>query len=83
MIRAHDIEGAELELGDHFDFAENPFANRTEDIIFITGKDAVKCRHDPALAGDKRIWVVGLEVKLDSYLIDLIDKRARDAAGRH
>ena len=83
MIRAHDIEGAELELGDHFDFAENPFVNRTEDIIFITGKDAVKCRHDPALAGDKRIWVVGLEVKLDSYLIDLIDKRARDAAGRH
>lgn len=41
------------ELGDHFDFAENPFANRTEDIIFITGKDAVKCRHDPALAGDQ------------------------------
>ena len=52
-------------------------------VMIITGKDAVKCRHDPALAGDKRIWVVGLEVKLDSYLIDLIDKRARDAAGRH
>lgn len=79
MIRAHDIEGAELELGDHFDFAENPFANRQEDIIFITGKDAVKCRHIPALATDKRLWVVGLEVQLDSYLIDLIDRRAQEA----
>lgn len=79
MIRAHDIEGAELELGDHFDFAENPFASRQEDMIFITGKDAVKCRHIPELANDKRLWVVGLEVKLDSYLIDLIDRRAQEA----
>ena len=82
MIRAHDIEGAELELGDHFDFAENPFAGRSEDIIFITGKDAVKCRHAPEIARDDRIWVVGLEVRLDSYLVDLIDKRARDAASK-
>lgn len=78
MIRAHDIEGEELELGDHFDFAQNPFANRHEDIIFITGKDAVKCRHIPELAGDKRLWIVGLEVKLDPYLIDLIDRRIRE-----
>lgn len=82
MIRAHDIEGTELELGDHFDFAENPFAGRPEDIIFITGKDAVKCRHAPEIARDDRIWIVGLEVKLDSYLVDLIDKRARDAAAK-
>lgn len=83
MIRAHDIEGAELELGDHFDFAENPFANRTEDIIFITARtpsSAATIRRSQATSAS---GVVGLEVKLDSYLIDLIDKRARDAAGRH
>ena len=48
----------------------------------ITGKDAVKCRHAPEIARDDRIWVVGLEVRLDSYLVDLIDKRARDAASK-
>lgn len=80
MVRAHDIACDELELGDHFDFSTNPFADRDDDIIFITGKDAVKCSADPVLSKDERIWIIGLEVKLDSYLIDLIDRRAREAA---
>lgn len=79
MIRAHDIEAEEMPLGDHFDFKPNPFTGLKKDIIFITGKDAVKCQHDPILSKDERLWVVGLEVQLDSYLIDLIDRRAREA----
>ena len=73
MIRAHDVEGETIELGDHFDFAENPFAGRTEDIIFITGKDAVKCYSDPVLSKDERLWVVSLDMHLDPYLIDSIE----------
>lgn len=78
MIRGHDIECAELPLSDHYDFSENPFAGRSEDIIFITGKDAVKCARIPAIADDPRIWVVGLEVKLDGYLIDFVSNRIHD-----
>lgn len=82
MVRAHDIDCAELELGDHFDFSTNPFEHRTEDLILITGKDAVKCARIPEIRHDPRIWVVGLEVRLDPYLIDLVDERARKAAER-
>lgn len=86
MVRGHDIDCAELELGDHFDFSSNPFRGRKEGVILITGKDAVKCAQIPEIKGDDRIWVVGLEVVLDPYLIDLIDTRASEAArrlGRH
>ena len=75
MVRAHDIDCRELELGDHYDFAENPFAGRTESLILITGKDAVKCMRIPEIKRDPRIWVVGLEVQLDPYLIDLVDAK--------
>lgn len=80
MVRGHDIDCNELELGDHYDFSDNPFASRTEDVILITGKDAVKCMKRPAIRADKRIWVVGLEIELDPYLIDLVDTRAAEAA---
>lgn len=82
MVRAHDIECAELELGDHYDFSKNPFASRTEDVILITGKDAVKCARIPEILNDPRIWVVGLEVVLDPYLVDLVDQKATEAAAR-
>lgn len=72
MVRAHDIDCSVLELGDHFNFATNPFKDRSEGMILITGKDAVKCAKIPEIASDERIWVVGLEIKLDGYLIDLI-----------
>ena len=80
MVRAHDIDCAELELGDHYDFAKNPFADRTEKMILITGKDAVKCARIPEIKNDPRIWVVGLEVRLDPYLIDLVHEKAAEAA---
>lgn len=82
MVRGHDIECESLELGDHFDFSTNPFADRDEDIIFITGKDAVKCATHPELSKDDRIWVIGLEVRLDPYLIDFIDQAAQKAQSR-
>lgn len=77
MVRAHDIVGRELELGDHFDFSFNPFAKAEEKIILITGKDAVKCMNRPDIAADERIWVVGLEMHLDDYLIDRVDAQLR------
>lgn len=80
MIRAHGIEPEELALPDHYDFAKNPFAGRDASLILITGKDAVKCATKPEIAGDDRIWVVGLELKLDDYLIELIDERCRTKA---
>ena len=78
MLRAHDIECTELKLGDHFDFETNPFAKCDADIIFITGKDAVKCRQKPALALDTRLWTVDLEMHLDNYLIDLVVQKLKD-----
>ena len=86
MVRAHDIDCAELELGDHYDFAKNPFAGRKESIILITAKDAVKCARIPEIKNDDRIWVIGLEVVLDAYLVDIVDQKAAAAAqrmGRH
>lgn len=83
MVRGHDIDCVELPLGDHFDFSSNPFAGRTEDLIFITGKDAVKCARIPEIARDPRIWVVGLEVKLDSYLIDFVSSRIEAVWAKH
>lgn len=80
MVRAHGIDCAELELGDHYGYERNPFAGRGEDIIFITGKDAVKCAQHEAIASDPRIWVVDLEIKLDAYLVDFADERLRAAA---
>ncbi len=83
MIRAHDIEPEELPLPDHYDFEKNPFVGHEADLILITGKDAVKCARHPDLAKDERIWVVGLELKLDDYLIELIDERCRQKAAPH
>ncbi len=74
MVRAHGIESLTLELGDHFDFATNPFAARTEELIFITSKDAVKCATHPELSMDSRIWVVELDMHLEPYLIDSIEE---------
>lgn len=71
-LRAHDIEGETMELGDHFDFSTNPFKDRKEDFILITGKDGVKCRQIPEIANDSRICVVDYIVDIDPYLVDLI-----------
>lgn len=82
MLRAHQIAIQRLALPDHYDYQENPFAQTNVDYIFITSKDAVKCAQQDAIKNDPRIWVVGLEVHLPSYLIDLVDEKAR-AAQQH
>jgi tetraacyldisaccharide 4'-kinase len=46
----------------------------------------VKCARIPEIKNDDRIWVVGLEVVLDTYLVDIVDQKAAAAAqrmGRH
>ncbi len=72
MLRAHDIDCKGVALPDHYDFKDNPFKATQADIIFITGKDAVKCAQNPEIANDKRLWVADLEMVLDHFLIDRI-----------
>lgn len=78
MLRAHDIEGEMVELGDHFAFDSNPFKNAKEDVILITGKDAVKCRQHPELAKDDRIYWVEYLVDIDPYLVDFIENKLKE-----
>lgn len=78
MLRAHDIEGEMVELGDHFAFDTNPFKNAKEDVILITGKDAVKCRQHPELAKDDRIYWVEYLVDIDPYLVDFIENKLKE-----
>lgn len=78
MLRAHDIEGEMVELGDHFAFETNPFKDAKEDIILITGKDAVKCRQHPQLGHDERIYWVEYLVDIDPYLVDFIENKLKE-----
>lgn len=80
MLRAHDLNPSTLDLGDHFGFEHNPFAHLECDYIFITGKDAVKCRSIPEIANDERIWVVDLEMHLDPFLTELVLEKITKAA---
>jgi tetraacyldisaccharide 4'-kinase len=77
MLRDYGLRFTELPLGDHYDFARNPFEGRVYDCCLITEKDAVKCALNPALAADGRICVVPLETEVDAGLFDLIEKRLR------
>ena len=72
MLHAHDIACRGIRLPDHFDFSDNPFSAVDADIIFITGKDAVKCHQIPQIARDTRIWVADLEMVLNQFLVDRI-----------
>lgn len=83
MVRAHDINAKELPLSDHFDFQTNPFASLSEEIILITAKDAVKCIKHPELSKDTRLWIVSLEMHLDRYLIDLIERKLHSFPKKH
>ena len=49
-------------------------------VIFITEKDAVKCRKHADLKNDERIFVVPLETKLDKFLVDFVEKKITAAA---
>lgn len=78
MLRAHDLEVKGVRLGDHYDFKVNPFRDMKADYIFITGKDAVKCKQIPEIAADKRIWIADLEMKLDEFLVRTVIERIKD-----
>lgn len=73
LLRAHGLAPRELPLPDHYDFARNPFAEATEEIVMITEKDAVKCRP----FDDPRIWVVPIEARVDTGLVDLVVEKLR------
>ena len=75
MLRAHGLRIEDQALPDHYDYAKNPFKDLKADLIFITEKDAVKCRKHPEIKSDPRIYVVPLETKLDHYLIDYIERK--------
>lgn len=47
---------------DHYDYKSSPFSDIEADFIFITAKDAVKCRK----FDDPRLWVVETETQFSS-----------------
>jgi tetraacyldisaccharide 4'-kinase len=74
MLRGQGVDFTPLALADHFDYAINPFAQLTADIVLITGKDAVKCRLSAEIAADTRIWVVPVTATIDPGLVESILK---------
>ncbi len=75
MLRAHGLEVVGIPLPDHYDYDKNPFKDINADLIFITEKDAVKCRKHEDIKRDTRIYVVPLEIVLDKFLIDFIEEK--------
>ena len=67
-------------MGDHYAFDTNPFKDRKEEFILITGKDAVKCRQRSDMANDPRIYTVEYLVDIDPYLVDLIENKLKEKA---
>ena len=66
-----------LPLPDHYAFHDNPFAALEADVILITEKDAVKCRHSEPLRNDPRLWFVPVEAVIDVALVDTIVEKLR------
>ena len=60
MLFLAGIRGEKMALPDHYPFLDNPFVKTQAEIILVTEKDAVKCRANPELKNDERIWVVPL-----------------------
>lgn len=69
-----------MPLPDHHDFAGNPFSDSAADVILITEKDAVKCRHIEALGNDARLWFVPVEAAIDAALADYIVEKIRGSS---
>jgi tetraacyldisaccharide 4'-kinase len=72
MLQSAGLRFHALPLPDHFDYAGYSFAHVPAQVILITEKDAVKCRHIPALAQDGRLWVVPVAAQLDAALAEQI-----------
>lgn len=77
MLEAAGLDFARMPLPDHYAFHENPFDGVDADVILITEKDAVKCRHSEALRDDARLWFVPVEAVIDVALADTIVEKLR------
>jgi tetraacyldisaccharide 4'-kinase len=83
MLRELGLRFDALPLPDHFAFDETSFAGIQADLILMTEKDAVKCRHIAALRDDARLWVVPVTAQIDAALADKIaEKVAEKLRGR-
>ncbi|HEY0846206.1 MAG TPA: tetraacyldisaccharide 4'-kinase [Noviherbaspirillum sp.] len=77
MLRGAGLTVEEMPLPDHFDYAVNPFAGISADIILITEKDAVKCARTDTINNDPRIWVVPVAARIDHALTGRIVEKCR------
>ena len=77
MLEAAGLRFARMPLPDHYAFRDNPFAGVSADVILITEKDAVKCRHSDILRNDARLWFVPVEAVIDTALADYIVEKLR------
>jgi tetraacyldisaccharide 4'-kinase len=77
MLEAAGLRFSRLPLPDHYAFHDNPFAGLDADVILITEKDAVKCRHSEPLRNDPRLWFVPVEAVIDVALADTIVEKLR------
>jgi tetraacyldisaccharide 4'-kinase len=77
MLEGEGLRFERMPLPDHYAFTENPFAGSDADVILITEKDAVKCRHSDALRNDARLWFVPVEAVIDAALADYIVEKLR------
>lgn len=77
MLERHGLRFSRMPLPDHYAFEANPFAELDADVILITEKDAVKCRHSEALRNDARLWFVPVEAVVDAALADHIVEKLR------
>jgi tetraacyldisaccharide 4'-kinase len=77
MLEAAGLRFSRLPLPDHYAFRDNPFAGLGADVILITEKDAVKCRHSEPLRNDPRLWFVPVEAVIDVALADTIVEKLR------
>jgi tetraacyldisaccharide 4'-kinase len=77
-LRHAGLQFDTLALPDHYDFADNPFAGLSAELILITEKDAVKCRAIEAIKNDSRIWVVPVTARIDGALAEHIVEKLRE-----
>jgi tetraacyldisaccharide 4'-kinase len=77
MLQRTGLVVEEMPVPDHYDFADNPFADVRTDIILITEKDAVKCSQIDTLKNDPRLWVVPVTARIDSALAEQIVEKLR------
>jgi tetraacyldisaccharide 4'-kinase len=77
MLECEGLRFSRMPLPDHYAYDENPFAGLDADVILITEKDAVKCRHSDVLGNDARLWFVPVEAVIDAALADYIVEKLR------